>query len=214
MRWTLAIIGCLALVALAVYLGVWASPASREGGQAYRLIYLHLPLAVNTLVAFTVAAAASLLVLLRRGAAADRWARAAMSAALLLGTAMLASGMLWAWLAWGHWWDFKSPRLLLALVLWILIIVYSLLRGGLPEGARQQKVAAVYCLIAWLDVPLVYLSTRLVGTDIHPASVVLDDPLMKLALATAFAAATAVGALLLAAFLRRTRTAERPTPDA
>jgi len=211
MRWTLAITACAGLVALAVYVAVWGSPAADDRQATARMLYLHVPVAVNTLLAFTLAAAASLLFLWRKRDAADRLARAAAGVGLLLGTLMLATGMTWARLAWGHWWDFKSPRLLLSLVLWILFIAYFVLRAALPAGLRQKKVAAAYCLIAFLDVPLVYLSTRLVTSDIHGPSVAALDvapPALWPALPLSVAAATAVGGLILAASLRRLRRSD------
>jgi len=208
MRWALAIVGCAVLVAAAIYLGAWASPPQNDQQAVARLLYLHVPVAVNTLLAFTVAAVASLLVLWRKSDGADRLARAAAGVGLLMGTLMLASGALWARLAWGHWWDFKSPRLMLSLVLWILFVAYFVLRASLSAGQRQKRVAAAYCLVAYLDVPLVYLSTRLLTSDIHSPSVAALDarpPGLWAALPVALAATTAVAAALLAAGLRGTR---------
>lgn len=211
MRWTLGIVGCGVLVGAAAYLGLAGSSSGEPASGTARMVYLHVPVAANALAAFTVAAAAGLMYLWRKNETADRLARAAAGVALVLATVMLATGMIWARMAWGHWWDFKSPRLMLSLVLWILLIAYFLLRSSLPEGRRRMKVAAAYALIAYLDVPLVFLATRLVSTDIHPAAVssLNERPAgMALALTAAFAAATAVHGLLLAANLRRIRRAD------
>ena len=208
MRWMLAIIGCATLTAAAIYVGAFWSPEGQSSGGASRMLYLHIPAAVLTLTAFTVAAGASLAHLWRRSERSDQWARAAAGAAAIMGTLMLASGMIWARLAWNHWWDFKSPKLTLSLVLWILIVVYFVLRTSLGEGRRRSKVAAVYCLIAYLDVPLVYLAARLTAGDIHPATTgSLDDQPAGLAVALplAFAATAAVTTLLIAALLRHIR---------
>jgi heme exporter protein C len=212
MRWRLAIAACVVLAAGAVYLGVWWSPPAEEAGDVMRVMYLHVPAAANTLLAFTIAAAASVVHLVRNRDGADRLARAAAGAGLILGTVMLASGMAWARLAWGHWWDFKSPRLMLSLLMWILFIAYFLLRASLGQGPRRRKVDAAFCIIANLDVPLVYVSARLLGTDIHPIAAALDDPRMQLALAAAFLAMSAVHALLLVALLKRARAVDRQTP--
>ena len=209
MRWALAIVGCAGLVALAVYCGLWWSPPSEEAGDAMRMMYVHVPLAVNTLLAFTVAAAASVVYLASKRDGADRLGRAAMATGAVLGVAMLLTGMIWARLAWGHYWDFKSARLMFSLLLWVLMVGYFLLRASRPAGIRQKKIAAVYCLIAFLDVPLVYFATRLVAGDAHPASAALDDTRMVVALVAGFAAATAIGGLLLAAVLRHIRRTDQ-----
>jgi heme exporter protein C len=59
-----------------------------------------------------------------------------------------------------------------------------MVRGSIESPQRRALVAAVYGIIAFLDVPLVYLSTRLMP-DIHPASVQLATE-MKLTLAAWF----------------------------
>jgi heme exporter protein C len=207
-RWTLAILGSVALTAAAIYCGAFWSPEGQPSDDTSRLLYLHIPAAALTLAVFTVAAAASLIHLRRKSDAADQWARAAVGAAAVMGTLMLASGMVWARLAWNHWWDFKSPKLVLSLVLWILIVAYFVLRTGLGEHRHRSRIAAVYCLIAWLDVPLVYLAARLAAGDIHPPTAAALDAKpagLPVALPLAFAAATAVTALLLAALLRHIR---------
>jgi heme exporter protein C len=211
-RWTLAIVACAALVGVALYYGIWWSPDDSGGGESARLLYLHIPAAVMTMVLFTLAAGASVAVLWRKRPAADQWARAATAASLILGTVMLASGMIWAKQAWSHYWDFKSPKLMLSLILWILLIVYFLLRSSLPAGRRRMIIAAAYCVIAYLDVPLIYLSTRLASGDNHPATVNALDvrpPGMAVSLPWAFAATAAVSILLVAAGLRFIRRHER-----
>jgi len=207
-RWTLAILGCATLTAAAIYCGAFWSPDDPSSDDTPRLLYLHIPAAALTLAVFTVAAIASLIHLRRKSDAADQWARAAVGAAAIMGTLMLASGMIWARLAWNHWWDFKSPKLVLSLVLWILIVAYFVLRTGLGEHRRRSRIAAVYCIVAWLDVPLVYLAARLAAGDIHPPTAAALDVKptgLAVALPLAFAATTGVTGLLLAALLRHIR---------
>jgi heme exporter protein C len=205
MRWSLAILLCIALTAAAACAAaVWA-PTSDEGGDAYRMLYAHIPLAAHTLLAFTIATVASAVYLAKGSDTADRLARAAMACGVWLGAAMLATGMIWARLAWNQWWDFRSPKLLFALLLWVLMVGYFLIRAGRPGDARQKTIAAVYCLIAFLDVPLVYFSSRLAAGDPHPESISLGHWQMHVALALSFAAATALHGLMLAALMRRCR---------
>ncbi|MBN2584773.1 MAG: cytochrome c biogenesis protein CcsA [Planctomycetes bacterium] len=202
MRWALATIGCAALVAAAVYLGACWAPASEEGGDVYRMLYAHIPLAANTLLAFAVASVASAVYLARKKDAADRLARAAMACGVVMGAAMMATGMIWARMAWGHWWDFRSAKLLFSLLLWLLMVGYFLLRSSRAADVRQRKIAAVYCLIAFLDVPLVYFSSRLAAGDAHPPSIALGHWQMHVALAAGFLAATALHGLLLSVLMR------------
>ena len=63
-------------------------------------------------------------------------------------------------------------------------MVDLMIRAAVESGQRRSMIAAVYGIIAFLDVPLVYLSVRLMP-DIHPTSVTMA-PEMKLTLALCF----------------------------
>jgi heme exporter protein C len=118
--------------------------------------------------------------------------------AVQLCSVVLLTGMFWARGAWGLWWTW-SPRLTFSLVLWLLYVVYLMIRMSIESSERRAIIAAVYCLIAFLDVPLVYLSVRLMP-DMHPGSIELAGP-MKLTLLAWF-----VPVLLLTAGLIVVRT--------
>jgi heme exporter protein C len=87
--------------------------------------------------------------------------------------------MIWGHSAWGQWWTW-SPRLTFSLVLWLLYVVYVMIRASIESPQRRALISAVYGTIAFLDVPLVWLSVRLMP-DIHPTSIALAWP-MKLTL--------------------------------
>jgi heme exporter protein C len=109
---------------------------------------------------------------------------------------VLITGMIWGKSAWGRWWTW-SPRLTFSLVLFLLYVVYLMIRMSVESGARRATIGAVYGIIAFLDVPLVYLSVRLMP-DIHPTSISLA-PEMKLTLAAWFVPVILTTAGLIAA---------------
>jgi len=55
--------------------------------------------------------------------------------------------------------------------------VYLMIRPSIESPQRRALVCAVYGVIAFLDVPLVYLSVKLMP-DIHPQSIALE-PAMR-----------------------------------
>jgi heme exporter protein C len=75
-----------------------------------------------------------------------------------------------------------------SLVLWLLYVVYAMIRPSIDSAHRRAIVSAVYGVIAFLDVPLVWLSTRLMP-DIHPTSIEMTGP-MKLSLLAWFVPVT------------------------
>jgi heme exporter protein C len=174
----------LALTAGAVAMVATYTPTEASMGPIQKIFYLHLPSAICTFLAFLTCFVASIGYLAQRRAFWDDLAAASARVGVQLCSVVLATGMIWGKSAWGQWWTW-SPRLTFSLVLWLLYVVYLMIRMSVESnGQRRATISAVYAIIAFLDVPLVYLSTRLM-VDIHPASVSLAPP-MRLTLAVWF----------------------------
>jgi heme exporter protein C len=185
------------------------TPTETTMGPIQKVFYLHLPLAINTFLAALVVFVASIGYLVQRSAVWDDLAAAAAKVAVLLCSGVLITGMIWGRAAWGQWWTW-SPRLTFSLILWLLYAVYLVLRSSIESGQRRAVVAAVYGLTAFLDVPLVWLSARILP-DIHPSSVQLVEP-MKLTLLAWFVPVTLAAVGLIAGGFelnRRMRERER-----
>jgi heme exporter protein C len=204
------------LVALAALGGAAAmlafyTPTEATMGPIQKIFYVHMPAAVNTLLCGAAVFVASIGFLWRRDLWWDDLASAAATVAVLLGLLVLVTGMIWARSAWGVWWTW-SPRLTFTLVLWLLYVVYVLVRPAIESRDRRALVSAVYGLVAFLDVPLVYLSARLIPQDIHPASIELAAS-MKLTLAVWFVPITLLTWGLVVARCRRNRRARIGKPS-
>jgi heme exporter protein C len=195
----------------AVAMAVWYAPVESTMGVVQKLFYVHLPSAINTFLACLVVFVASVGFLLKRESWWDDLGAAAAKVAVALCSVVLLTGMVWAKSAWGTWWTW-SPRLTFSLLLWLLYVVYLIVRASIDSGQRRAVVAAVYGIVAFLDVPLVYLSARLLP-DIHPASIGLA-PEMKLTLAVWFVPVTLIAGGLIAAGYRRRRAIRERSQEA
>lgn len=197
-------ISTLGLLAVAVVLAVVA-PQDPHLGPIQRVLYLHLPAALNTFLAAIVMFVASVAYL---GGRRERWddvADAAARVTVLNATVLLLTGMFWARSAWGVWWTW-SPRLAFSLLLWVLYAAYLLMRALVRSPQRAAVIGAVYGVVAFLDVPLVYLSVKLLP-DIHPSAIELS-PAMRAVLLVWMVPVTMLSIGLIAAraaLTRRTR---------
>ena len=171
------------LFAADVVLILHYTPEERSMGAIQKIFYLHLPVAINTFLACLTAFIASIVYLWQRKAWWDDLAAAAARVAVQLCAVVLATGMIWGRAAWGVWWTW-SPRLTFSLVLFLLYLVYLVVRSSIEGRERRAIISSVYAIIAFLDVPLVWLSARLLP-DIHPGSIQLE-PAMKLTLGLSF----------------------------
>jgi len=75
-------------------------------------------------------------------------------------TLTIITGSIWAKPVWGTWWTW-DPQLTTTFILWILYIVYLILRSSAGSDVKKAKFAAVFGIIAFIDLPLVYASARL-----------------------------------------------------
>lgn len=187
------------------------APLDPVMGPIQKLIYLHLPVAANTFVAAMMVFVASVGSLCGRRRVWDELAHAAAIVTLLNGTILLITGVCWAKVAWGVWWTW-SPRLTFSLILWSLYAVYLVLRSRITSPQRRTVVCAVYGIVAFLDVPLLYLSAKLLP-DVHPTGSGLT-PEMYPTLWVWFAGMTLLSiGLIIARFVISLATLERWEDD-
>jgi len=109
-----------------------------------------------------------------------RWDRLGQSAAeigTLFTALVLTTGPIWAKPIWGQPWIWE-PRLTTTLILFLVYVGYFMLRefGGHPE--RVARYAAILGIIAFVDVPIIFLSVKFWSPEIqsHPQVEMAQQP--------------------------------------
>ncbi|MFU2207430.1 cytochrome c biogenesis protein CcsA [Solidesulfovibrio sp. C21] len=194
-----------AVLSIPAQYAIWYyAPVERTMGVVQKIFYTHLPMAWWSFVSFFVVFVASILYLAKRRPAYARLAGAACEMGVLFSGLALATGMCWARPIWNVWWTW-DPRLTTTLVMWFVYAAYLLLRASDIGGGRRDAVLAVLGIVAFLDVPLVFISARY-WRSIHPAVFGPQggglEPEMWLAMV---ANLVTMGFLWLALLLARTR---------
>lgn len=132
-----------------------------------KIFYLHVPVAVASFAAMTVAAFFAARFLATKDRAHDRASRTAMQVTLVFIIATMISGDVWTRFEWGVWWVWE-PRLTTYFILMLLVIGYFILRNALDDPERSARFGAVFCIIAFIDAPISFFITRLVPSSVHP----------------------------------------------
>lgn len=170
--------GWLAAVAVGatVLIGLFGVPADANQGDVQRIMYVHVPTAWLAYLAFFVTLVASLLYLWRRDLRHDRVAVASAEVGLVLTSLMIASGAIWGKATWGKWWDW-DPRLTTTAILFVIYAGYLLLRQAIADRRRRARLAAIYGIIGFINVPVVQFSVAW-WRSLHQAPTVLrpGDP--------------------------------------
>lgn len=166
----LAIAVLVALAAFAYFAFVFA-PEDEFQGAMQRIFYIHVPSAWICFVAFGVTFASSIAYLSSRKEKWDTIAASSAEIGTVFTTVVLATGMMWGHAIWGVYWSWE-PRLTSFLVLWLMYLGYLAVRSYVPDPARRARFSAVIGIIAFIDVPIIYLSVNWWRT-LHPQQVVV-----------------------------------------
>jgi heme exporter protein C len=139
--------------------GLWFAPADYQQGDAFRIIYVHVPSAYMSLFCYTAMALA--------GAIGLIW-RIKMSYALAAATApigasftvlALITGSLWGKPMWGTYWAW-DPRLTSELILLFLYAGVMSLRPAFEDPARGDRAAALLSIVGVVNVPIIHFSVQ------------------------------------------------------
>ncbi|MDC3418156.1 cytochrome c biogenesis protein [Aquibacillus salsiterrae] len=160
------------LIFIQLYMAFFYAPTEKYMGHVQRIMYFHVPSAFVSFAAFGIVFGAGIMYLTTKNKKWDHLALASAEIGVLFTTFVLFSGSLWARPVWNAWWVWDDPRLVTSLILWFIYIAYLLIRASVKGQDRLRKFAAVFGIIGFLDVPLVYFSVKWWRT-IHPK--VIDE---------------------------------------
>jgi heme exporter protein C len=150
-------IATLAGLAATVVIGLFVVPPDATQGDVQRLMYVHVPAAWVTFMAFGVVFIASVAYLKTGRMQWDRVAAASAEIGVLFCVLTIVLGSLWGRPVWGTWWSW-DPRLTTTAVLLLMYVGYLSLRKVADSPARRARWSAVVGVIAFIDVPIVHQS--------------------------------------------------------
>ena len=192
--WLAALAGAAGLVG-----GLVLAPPDYQQGEGYRIIFVHVPTAVLSTLAYAVMATASAVGLIWRMNVAHAVAASCATIGAWFTVVALVTGSLWGRPMWGTYWAW-DPRLTSELVLLFLYLGYLGLRGAIDDSARADRACAVLALVGVINLPIIHYSvdwwnslhqghTLLkLGKPSMPASMLVPLLLMMLAFTLYFVA--------------------------
>ena len=159
--------------------GCWQAlvvvPAETYMGEVFRIFFLHVPTAWNSLLIGTVAFVAAIGAAVRRTRGWDAAVEASVEVTLVLIVIVLIQGSIWGHGGtWGDprteagstWWEWE-PRLTASAVMALSFAAVLSLRSFLEQFERRVMWTAVATIIAYVDVPIVYLCVKWTDRGIH-----------------------------------------------
>lgn len=164
-------------LALAMGMALFYAPPEATMGDVYRIFFFHMPSAFAAFAGFFVTFVASIGYLRTGRRSWDVWALSGAELGILFAMIAILTGSFWARPVWNTWWTW-DPRLTTTTIMWLTYMAYLMLRGAIDDPERRARYAAVMGVIAFINVPLVFLSSRWFRT-IHPVLFGGDNPEAK-----------------------------------
>ncbi len=175
------ILGALALlfILLGLYWGLVEAPPDVNQGEAYRIIYLHLPIIFSAYLSFIIVFVGSCLFLWKGERRDDILAYSAVEIGVLFTALILITGIIWGKTTWwspGQWWTW-DPRLTLTAIHFFIFVGYLMLRALIDDEKQGAACGAVLGLIAPIDLFFIHMSVYWWPALHQPPSILQPDKL-------------------------------------
>lgn len=150
-------------VALIIYgatKGLFFAPPDYQQGDAFRIIYVHVPAAYLSLMAYSIMAVSAGIGLIWRMKLAHAVAAGVAPIGAWFTFLALITGAVWGRPMWGTWWEWGDPRLTSELILLFLYFGYMALRASIDDGTKADRASAVLALVGAVNVPIIHFSVE------------------------------------------------------
>ena len=164
--------GSAVLFALGLYIGFVVAPTDFQQGEAYRIIYIHVPAAWMSMLIYLVMGAWAGLGLVLNTRLSAMMASALAPTGAMFTFLALWTGALWGKPMWGAWWVWDA-RLTSELILLFQFLGFMALEAAIDDRHRADKACAILALVGAVNVPIIYFSVKWWNTLHQGASVSL-----------------------------------------
>ena len=152
-----------------LYLVFFNSPADYQQGETVRIMYIHVPSAWLSMMAYGLVAVSSFGLLVFRHPLADVSAKSAVPIGAAFTFLALLTGSLWGKPMWGTYWVWDA-RLTSVLVLFFLYLGLMALRSSLDDESLAAKLTAVLALVGVTLLPIIKFSVNWWNTLHQPST--------------------------------------------
>lgn len=166
--WFAAIAIVLTLVGM--YIGFFVAPTDFQQGEAYRIIFIHVPASWMSMVIYLAMAFWAIIGLTFNSRVSGMMASALAPTGALMAFLSLWTGAFWGKPMWGTYWVWDA-RLTSELILLFLYIGFIALQAAIDDPRRADKAAAVIAIVGAINVPIIYFSVKWWNTLHQGASV-------------------------------------------
>jgi len=158
------------LFVVGLYMGFFVAPVDAQQGEFYRIMFIHVPTSILSMVFYLVMAGYAALGLIFNTRLSAMMASAIAPTGALFALISLWTGALWGKPMWGTWWIWDA-RLTSQLILLFLYLGFIALHASIDEPRRADRAAALLAIVGSVNVPIIYFSVKWWNT-LHQGSTI------------------------------------------
>ena len=147
------------LAGAGLYIGFFVAPTDATQGDAYRIIFIHVPAAWMSMLLYLVMAFWAAIGWAFNARMASILARAIAPTGAMFTFLALWTGAFWGKPTWGTWWVWDA-RLTSELILLFLYLGYIALVEAIDDTRRADQAGALLAVVGAINVPIIYFSVK------------------------------------------------------
>jgi heme exporter protein C len=147
------------MFAIGLYLGLVAAPTDFQQGDAYRILFVHVPAAWMGMLLYVLLAAYAGIEWVFHTRVSSMMASSLSVTGAMFTALALVTGSLWGRPTWGTWWVWDA-RTTSTLILLFLYAGFISLQSAIDDSRRSDRAAAVLALVGVVNVPIIYFSVQ------------------------------------------------------
>src|SRR5437867_6067331 len=154
-----------------LYISFFVAPTDFQQGEAYRIIFIHVPAAWMSMFVYVVMAFWAGIGLAFNTRLSSMMAHALAPTGALMTFIALWTGSLWGRPTWGTYWVWGDTRLMTELILLFLYFGVMALQAAIDDRRRSDRAGAVLAVVGVVNIPIIYYSVQWWNTLHQGASV-------------------------------------------
>src|SRR5450631_4377888 len=158
------------LAAIGLWVGLLVAPTDAQQGEAYRIIFIHVPAAWMSMFLYLMMAFWAAVGLVLNTRLSSMMASALAPTGAMFTFIALWTGSLWGKPTWGTWWVWDA-RLTSELILLFLYFGFMALEGAIDDARRADRACAILAMVGVVNIPIIYFSVYWWNTLHQGASV-------------------------------------------
>ena len=199
--WPAAVLFCVGM-----YIGFFVAPTDAVQSEAYRIIFIHVPASILSMMIYLIMAGYAALGLIFNTRLSSMMATALAPTGALFAFISLWTGALWGKPMWGAWWVWDA-RLTSELILLFLYLGFIALQASIEDPRRADRAGALLAIVGSVNVPIIYFSVKWWNTLHQGSSIKLSGTSMHVAMQQAmFTMLAAMWLYVIAVALLRVRS--------